>query len=252
MAAALQPQRLHPLQRSTESDAMTETRSADAAWAWGCALLAAAVSIAVNIGHARPVSWGFVSFSATLPLMIVGAAELMVRRLLPAWIVAMIGVSAYALSFWHTVLLLLSWGEPAGLAVAGSVAVDGLMVGATVALYRLRRVTLAPAAADPEVRTATEVTFRRGQVTTPVTSAVTPDRDPEVRVKALGRSGVSSPDPGPRPESSEVVAALQAVWTPGQPLTREIRVGVMTSTRVSESTVKRVARTLQFQTEETR
>lgn len=147
---------------------MARNRS-DAAWAWSCALLAAGVSIAVNVGHARPVSWGFVAFASTLPIMIVGAAELMVRRLLPAWIVGAIGISAYALSFWHTILLLRSWGEPAPLAVAGSVAVDGLMVGATVALYRLRRDSDPEPDPEPE-RVAVQVSVTSGH---PVDAALT-------------------------------------------------------------------------------
>jgi hypothetical protein len=173
------------------------SRRTDAAWAWACALLAAAVSIAVNVGHASPVAPGFVAFAATLPVMIVGAAELMVRRLLPAWIVGVIGVSAYALSFWHTVLLLLSWGEPAVLAVLGSVAVDGLMVGATVALYRLRRMSghgavRADAVPDavPDVRTDT------GQ---PQVSPRTLDVRPAGRVAALDV---------PRPRAVRTVVAL--------------------------------------------
>jgi len=169
------------------------SRRTDAAWAWACALLAAAVSIAVNVGHASPVAPGFVAFAATLPVMIVGAAELMVRRLLPAWIVGVIGVSAYALSFWHTVLLLLSWGEPAVLAVLGSVAVDGLMVGATVALYRLRR-TSGHGAVRPDATPDTEPDAGQPQV-----AARTPDVRAARQVAALD---------APRPRAIRTVVAL--------------------------------------------
>ena len=108
--------------------------------AWAGALLAAGVSVAVNVGDAWPQGWGFVAFSATLPLLMLISAEQMARRLLGAVTVPVllgVGGCAYSLSFWHTFLLLTqSWHEPGPLGVTAAVAVDGLAVGSVWALYR--------------------------------------------------------------------------------------------------------------------
>jgi hypothetical protein len=70
--------------------------------------------------------------------MVLISAEQMARRLLGAatWpVMLVVGLSAYSLSAWHTVLLLAAWGEPWPLRITGAVAVDGLAVGSVVALY---------------------------------------------------------------------------------------------------------------------
>lgn len=234
----------------------------DRSWAWAGALLAAGVSIAVNIAHASPHtpsavevqalvtaglpvtdqvgSWGFAAFSATLPVMVLIAAEQVARRLLGKAtlpVMLMIGICAYSLSFWHTVLLLRSWGEPGILQVTGAVAVDGLAVASVIALWFAAR----PVQVHEVARTATELTFRRGTETatlTPVTPVVTLAPDPEVNVtpKALTSTRVAD---------EVVTSALTSLgWTPGSPLTREVKVKVMTETGVSDSTVKRAAKTL--------
>ena len=145
----------------TDNASHTYARSrADRAWAWAGALLAAGVSIAVNIAHAGPHapsafeaaelmraglpvpgqvgSWGFAAFSATLPVMVLIAAEQVARRLLGRSTLPVmlgIGICAYSLSFWHTVQLLGSWGEPWPLRMTGAVAVDGLAVASVIALW---------------------------------------------------------------------------------------------------------------------
>jgi hypothetical protein len=53
------------------------------------------------------------------------------------------------------------------------------------------------------------------------------------------------------PDTDPVALALAAAWTPGQPLTREIKMQVMTQAQTSESTVKRTARALAARVEVT-
>lgn len=178
---------------------------ADRAWAWAGALLAAGVSVAVNIAHAGPHtpsayeaaelvkaglpvpttvgSWGFAAFAATLPVMVLIAAEQVARRLLGrATLPVMlgIGVCAYSLSFWHTVLLLASWGEPWPLRVTGAVAVDGLAVASVIALWFANRPV-----DRPDVRPEPVVEPGR----TPVADAPAP-----VRAGAVDGSAALRPD----------------------------------------------------------
>ena len=179
----------------------TPTR-ADRAWAWAGALLAAGVSVAVNVAHAGPHvpsafevaelvaagmpvpgqvgSWGFAAFAATLPVMVLIAAEQVARRLLGrATLPVMlgIGVCAYSLSFWHTVLLLGSWGEPWPLRVTGAVAVDGLAVASVIALW------VANVRPDADVRPSSVRTPDAGHST----ETVRPDpvRTPDVDVRPV-------------------------------------------------------------------
>lgn len=89
------------------------------------------------MAHAAP-NWGFAAFAAGLPVMVLISAEQVARRLLGAatWpVMLVVGLCAYSLSFWHSVLLLASWGEPWPLRITGAVAVDLLAVGSVVALY---------------------------------------------------------------------------------------------------------------------
>jgi hypothetical protein len=216
----------------------TPTR-ADRAWAWAGALLAAGVSVAVNVAHAGPHtpstfevaelvaagmpvpeqvgSWGFAAFAATLPVMVLIAAEQVARRLLGrATLPVMlgIGVCAYSLSFWHTVLLLGSWGEPWPLRVTGAVAVDGLAVASVIALW------VANVRPDASIRTPdADVRPASGVRPEPVR---TPDAD--VRPEP-----VRTPDASVRPEpvrtgevnGREIFAPL-TVRTPDAGLVRTV------------------------------
>jgi hypothetical protein len=198
----------------------------DRAWAWAGALLAAGVSVAVNIAHASPHvpsayeaaelvkaglpvphqvgSWGFAAFAATLPVMVLIAAEQVARRLLGrATLPVMlgIGVCAYSLSFWHTVLLLASWGEPWLLRVTGAVAVDGLAVASVIALWFANR----PMPGRPDVHPAAEPDGRHDATTDArpdAAEATRPDAEPDAPARTVG----ARPDvePGGRPDSLPV------------------------------------------------
>jgi hypothetical protein len=89
--------------------------------------------------------------------MVLISAEQMARRLLGAatWpVMLVVGLSAYSLSAWHTVLLLGAWGEPWPLRITGAVAVDGLAVGSVVALYVAGRTDVSTLdAPNPDART---------------------------------------------------------------------------------------------------
>ncbi len=179
-----------------------EQRAGDRVWAWIGAVLAAAVSIAVNTAHAAPVSWGFAAFAAVLPLMVLISTEQMARRLLGAatWpVMLVVGLCAYSLSFWHAVLLLGHWGEPWPLRITGAVAVDGLAVGSVVALYRAgRRVEVAPVVAAA----AAEVT----PTPAPAPTAVVVETEPEPAVAPQPRKRAPR-----RPAASKRDAALAAL-----------------------------------------
>jgi hypothetical protein len=117
--------------------------------------------------------------------------------------------------------------------------------------------------AASQTRTATEVTFRRGSTTAAAKAPqahrgtdddesqaklarMTPSRDlVVVTPKAVTATRTADPDTDP------VALALAAAWTPGQPLTREIKMQVMTQAQTSESTVKRTARALAARVEVT-
>lgn len=135
----------------------------DRAVAWVGAIMAASVSIAVNIGHAWPGGLGFVAYSAALPLLLLISAEQMARRLLGAWTLPTllgVGICTYSLSFWHAYLLLRGWGEPAPLAGAGAFGVDGLAVGSVVALYRVGAGRIAHSQAAPVTLTDQSTSVR--------------------------------------------------------------------------------------------
>ena len=223
---------------------------ADRAWAWAGALLAAGVSIAVNIAHAGPHtpsafeaaelvkaglpvpeqvgSWGFAAFAATLPVMVLIAAEQVARRLLGrATLPVMlgIGVCAYSLSFWHTVLLLGSWGEPWPLRVTGAVAVDGLAVASVIALWFANTIrtsgltpapTVRPDAAEAEVvRSDRPASVRAGMVDG--SAALRPDvRTPDapaVRTHPFTLPDALRPDVRPEPVRTVNGAARPAART---------------------------------------
>lgn len=118
---------------------MRDTRARDdRRVAWAGAVLAAGMSVAINVGHAWP-NLGFVAYSATLPLLLLVTAEQMARRLLgqaTVPVLLLVGACTYSLSAWHTYLMLRGWFEPWPLALAGAVAADVMAVGSVVALYR--------------------------------------------------------------------------------------------------------------------
>lgn len=232
----------------------TRARSrSDRAWAWAGALLAAGVSVAVNIAHAGPHapsafeaaelaragmavpetvgSWGFAAFAATLPVMVLIAAEQTARRLLGRAtlpVMLSIGVCAYSLSFWHTVLLLASWGEPWPLRITGAVAVDGLAVASVIALWYANTPDaepVAPVAAErPDVRPAAGQEAREPDARTdaarPVparpdveTSASGPDVRPVVlasnpsgTVRLMADVRTDAPAPDVRPDAPDAPA----------------------------------------------
>lgn len=194
----------------------------DRAWAWAGALLAAGVSVAVNIAHAGPHapssfevaelvraglpvpatvgSWGFAAFAATLPVMVLIAAEQTARRLLGRAtlpVMLSIGICAYSLSFWHTVLLLASWGEPWPLRVTGAVAVDGLAVASVIALWYANE----PLDVRGAWRTFGEL------VDTVVTGEYHGPRRADVRASDQEDAGPDAPDPGTRPDAAPVAPA---------------------------------------------
>jgi hypothetical protein len=212
---------------------------ADRAWAWAGALLAAGVSVAVNVAHAGPHtpsafevaelvatgmpvpeqvgSWGFAAFAATLPVMVLIAAEQVARRLLGrATLPVMlgIGVCAYSLSFWHTVLLLGSWGEPWPLRVTGAVAVDGLAVASVIALW--------VANVRPDVSTRTPDADVRPEASEPVRTPDAPVRPEPVRTPDADVRPVR-PEPGVRPgEADERGIFAPSVRTPDVGLVRAV------------------------------
>ena len=171
--------------------------------------------------------------------VLIGMRKLLTRSMTPTTWIILISAGAFTLSgnlasAQHTPGGYLAAGWPAWSAI-GALVLSGV--------HSRPEPVVTPVTLAAEVRTATEVTFRRGQVRTPVTLAADPE--PEARVTAR----VISADPDPEPEvkvnelgcADPVTLALRSEWTPGSPLTREVRVKVMTLTGVSESTVKRVA-----------
>lgn len=117
----------------------------------------AALSILGNVAHtvltASEVSlWQRIPFAVVWPAALFLAVEILVRvqwrnRLLD-WIgrVLLVGpVSAVAaiVSYLHLHHLMIMSGEPAAASILGPVAVDGLMLGSTVALLAIREALLA-------------------------------------------------------------------------------------------------------------
>lgn len=71
---------------------------------------------------------------------------------------------------------------------------------------------------------------------------------PRIAAAPLTLARVSEPVGDPEVTTSSVRDALLAQWSPGQPLTREVRSRVMSLTSASESTIKRAAKAIAEET----
>jgi hypothetical protein len=199
---------------------MTRTRTPGRGWAYTGVTLGGAVSIAANITHTfvppagHPAGWTpapmAVVFATSWPVFLFVAIEILARTPWPRlwnWtLLRWLGLTPVALvaafvSYRHLSGLLAHYGEEPLAALAGPLAVDGLMVVATGALLATGRHHTTNTETQTETQTETEATpvaRRTDAPTTPAAPTIQPSiPDSSAVPSIIGPASTSNPSPSP-------------------------------------------------------
>lgn len=204
-------------------------------WAYAGAIGGGAVSIAANIAHSflppdgAPLGWrpeiGAVVGAVVWPVFLFIAVEIFVRNIWPkgwSWVLLrwvgllpVAGVAAFV-SYRHLSGLLAHYGEEPIICIIGPLAVDGLMIMSTGALYAGSRAKRAAQAAAAAAGTTTSTTTP--QVAAPPVSPARPAPMPaDSPPHAAPAPAASAPAPAAAPTPAEVAARATARKATGNP-----------------------------------